>query len=185
VFEIGVDSTFGQPGRNQGFNTGVVLYRFDRMRKSEVYNSFLNREKVNFLVQKFGYQISLAEQDFFTNLNFIHPELFHILPCQFNKQVSIQYNRPPFEAVFDSYHYCDKKENIKIFHLNGCGPAPKDCGQTPGPDSKYYNKTGSQFLHMDMSVYWRTMVSIRTGDWHWQDSMYEAETNKYKFLSKL
>ena len=39
---------------------------------------------------RFGFQISLAEQDFFTNLGFIHPELFHILPCTFNKQESIQ-----------------------------------------------------------------------------------------------
>ena len=36
------------------------------------------------------YKISLAEQDFLTNLGFIHPELFHILPCTFNKQESIQ-----------------------------------------------------------------------------------------------
>ena len=42
--------------------------------------------------------------------------------------------------------------NIKIFHLNGCGPTPKDCGQTPGPDSKYHNDMRAQFIHMDMSV---------------------------------
>ena len=46
----------------------------------------------NFL-SRFGFQISLAEQDFFTNLGFIHPELFHILPCTFNKQESIQVSR--------------------------------------------------------------------------------------------
>jgi hypothetical protein len=36
------------------------------------------------------YQISLAEQDFFTNLGFTHPNLFQVLPCHFNAQISIQ-----------------------------------------------------------------------------------------------
>jgi hypothetical protein len=37
---------------DQGFNTGVVLYRFDRMRKNEIYNSYLNSIKVKELVDK-------------------------------------------------------------------------------------------------------------------------------------
>ena len=33
---------------------------------------------------------TLAEQDWMTNLGYSHPELIHILPCQFNAQTSIQ-----------------------------------------------------------------------------------------------
>jgi lipopolysaccharide biosynthesis glycosyltransferase len=36
----------------QGFNTGVVLYRLDRMRKNELYNSYLTSTKVKELVDK-------------------------------------------------------------------------------------------------------------------------------------
>ena len=36
----------------QGFNTGVVHYRLDRMRQSELYNSYLNKEKVTELVKR-------------------------------------------------------------------------------------------------------------------------------------
>jgi hypothetical protein len=35
---------------SQGFNTGVVLYRLDRMRKSKLYNSYLNSAKIKELV---------------------------------------------------------------------------------------------------------------------------------------
>jgi hypothetical protein len=36
------------------------------------------------------YPINLAEQDFFTNLGFVYPDLFKVLPCHFNAQTSIQ-----------------------------------------------------------------------------------------------
>jgi hypothetical protein len=43
----------------------------------------------------------LAEQDFFTNLGFTHPDLFQILPCHFNAQTSIQVcERNIFSDVF-------------------------------------------------------------------------------------
>jgi hypothetical protein len=41
------------------------------------------------------YPISLAEQDFFTNLGFTHPDLFQVLPCHFNAQYSIQVEEVP------------------------------------------------------------------------------------------
>lgn len=36
----------------QGLNTGVVLYRLDKMRENELYNSFLNKQKIDYLVKK-------------------------------------------------------------------------------------------------------------------------------------
>ena len=149
---INPDSPLGLPGKHQGFNTGVVLYRFDNMRKSKLYNSFLNPERVNELSKLYMYNMTLGDQDWFTNLGFSHPELFYILPCQFNAQTSIQYLRPPWESMFDKYHYCDEKKNMKIIHRNGCGPMPEQCGYTPEPDSEYWagGKSHMTDMYMDM-----------------------------------
>ena len=36
----------------QGLNTGVVLYRLDRMRDSDIYKKYLTAEGVQYLVDK-------------------------------------------------------------------------------------------------------------------------------------
>ena len=69
--------------RLQGLNTGVVLYRLDRMRQSLLYSSYLHPEALDDLmgrslnlvpqhklVDDFRYnlEMSLAEQDWFTAL---------------------------------------------------------------------------------------------------------------------
>lgn len=146
----------GSPGRYQGFNTGVVLYRLDRMRASSLYNSYLNSKQVTMLQEKFKYKISLAEQDFFTNLGYVHPEMFQVLPCQFNVQESIQYMTPPFEDIFDSYHYCCEKKDLKIAHINGCGPMLSLCKHQKIPGSRYYNISDDYefFIHTNMKVFW-------------------------------
>ena len=42
---------------------------------------------------------------------------------------------------------------FQIFHLNGCGPTPAQCGNTPDPSWKTYDiRNKSQFLHMDIEV---------------------------------
>ena len=38
-------------------------------------------------------------QDWFTNLAWDQPQLFHILPCVYNAQTNIQLLRPPWEEV--------------------------------------------------------------------------------------
>ena len=77
--------------------------------------------------------MTLAHQDWFTNLQWSQPSLFYILPCQFNTQTSVQYFRPPWEAEFESYHHCDNRSNILIIHRNGCGPHPAACGYKLSP----------------------------------------------------
>ena len=39
-------------------------------------------------------------QDWFTNVQLSHPELVHVLPCQYNRQTSIQWLRPPYEVRY-------------------------------------------------------------------------------------
>ena len=86
-------STLGDPGPTQGFNTGVVLYNLARMRESPEYNRLLSSEEVRRVMNKYGYTVSLGDQDWFTNIGFEAPHLFYRLPCQFNAQMSVQYWR--------------------------------------------------------------------------------------------
>ena len=55
-------------------------------------------------------------KDWFTNLYYSHPSLFHILPCYYNRQTSVQYLMPPFEDVFEDFHKCEPKSQVVIFH---------------------------------------------------------------------
>ena len=45
-----------------------------------------------------------------------HPEMFYILPCQFNSQTSVQYLKPPWEETFEEYHHCVDRTKIIIHH---------------------------------------------------------------------
>ena len=85
------DTEVGDPGpRSQGYNSGVVLYRLDRMRASAVYNKYITSKGVDKLMTSFMYKMFLAEQDWLTNLGWTRPDLFYNLPCEFNRQTSIR-----------------------------------------------------------------------------------------------
>ena len=144
-----VNSSLGLPGKMQGFNTGVVLYNLDSMRKSALYNWYVTAEGVDYLMNKYGYKMFLAEQDWMSNLGFSHPTLFYNLPCNFNRQTSIDYLRPPWLDLFHQYHMCDKPTNIKIFHRNGCGPTPKCCGHIFPSKGSTLND-----INIDMEEFW-------------------------------
>ena len=149
------NTSLGLPGKMQGFNTGVVLYRLDKMRESVLYNQHVTPEGVDQLMTKYMYTMFLAEQDWMTNLGFSYPHLFYHLPCQFNRQTSINYLQPPWVDIFHSYHYCDLPRNIKIFHRNGCGPTPKCCGHD-------YPSNGSQLhdINVDVEQFWLSVSNI-------------------------
>ena len=83
--KLNKDSKLGFAGRLQGFNTGVVLYNFAAMRRSALYNSYLTPSMITQLTNQCMYSFTLAEQDWFTSLGYIHPHLFYILPCKFNR----------------------------------------------------------------------------------------------------
>ena len=52
--------------------------------------------------------------------------------------------------MFDSYHYCAPRTQLKIVHRNGCGPVPQLCGYTPDPDSEYWR--GKKNFYVDLHV---------------------------------
>ena len=146
------DSPLGLPGDQQGLNTGVVLYHLENMRNNKEYQKSMEPDKVDELIQKYKYNMTLGDQDWFTNLAWEKPESFYILPCQFNAQTSIQYLKPPWEEVFDNYHFCDNKTNLKIVHRNGCGPLPQLCGITPDPNSPYWQDKKNFFVDMHVNI---------------------------------
>jgi len=126
---------FGTAGRFQGFNSGVVLYNFKRMRINKIFNRFLEPENLKWLLNKFEYQSILAEQDWMTNLGWLHPDLFYHLPCTYNAQTSLELMRNDTKHYFDEFHFCDYFRNLKIIHYNGCGSQPSDCGHKDPQDS--------------------------------------------------
>ena len=90
-------------------------------------------------------------QDWFTSLYYSHPGLFHVLPCRFNRQTSIQYLRPPVEEYFELFHACEPKSENVITHTNGCGPYPGACHIQP-ESANYtgtYWKTHSSYMEVN------------------------------------
>merc|ERR1719273_2923539 len=83
----------GEPGRFQGFNTGVVLYHLGNMRRSHLYNKYVSPQighiATSDLAEKYQYSSHLGDQCFFTLLGMEHPKLFYDLPCAYNYQLDL------------------------------------------------------------------------------------------------
>lgn len=117
-------SRVGEPPPNglTGFNSGVLLLDLDRMRKSKLYNSLLNEESLSRLTDEFAFKGHLGDQDFFTLLSMKYEELFHVLPCQWNRQLCQWWKDKGYKEVFDLYYRCDA--DVKIYHGNCNTPIP-------------------------------------------------------------
>ena len=168
-------SHLGLPGPQQGLNTGVVLFNLQSMRESQEYRDNLRPDRVDILIRKYGYNMTVGDQDWFTNLSWDHPDKFFILPCHYNAQTNIQQLTPPWEEVFDSYHYCDVKTRLKIVHRNGCGPIPQMCGNTPDPNSEYWRNKKNFYvdMHVNIEGLWEIMADIHRG---------QADFHMFKYL---
>ena len=154
------ETQLGLPGRYQGLNTGVVLFDLEKMRKSTQYNNYLTPDKVDDLFKTYHMKMTVGDQDWLTLLSFQQPNLFSILPCQFNTQTSLQYWSSD-KATFHSYHHCDVPNNINIYHCNGCGPRPEDCGSQPAPVAEY-----REYIHIFIQIilpynFWAFLANVR------------------------
>ena len=116
----------GEPPPNglTGFNSGVLLLDLDRMRKSSLYNSLLNRESLEHLTKEFEFKGHLGDQDFFTLLSMKYEELFHVLPCNWNRQLCQWWKDKGYQEIFDQYYNCEG--DVKIYHGNCNTPIPDD-----------------------------------------------------------
>lgn len=106
-----------------GFNSGVLLLDLDRMRKSKLYNSLLTAETVKSLTEKYMFKGHLGDQDFYSLISLDHEDLFHILPCTWNRQLCTWWKEHGYENVFDQYFQCEG--HINIYHGNCNTELPK------------------------------------------------------------
>jgi hypothetical protein len=58
------------PCRQQGLNTGVVLYDLARLRASTAWAAYLHHEEVFRLMAKYGFHVTLGDQDWLSNVSF-------------------------------------------------------------------------------------------------------------------
>ena len=119
------DTRVGNPPPDglTGFNSGVLLLDLDKMRKSKSYNSLLTAETVKALTEKFMFKGHLGDQDFYTLIALEHEELFHILPCNWNRQLCTWWREHGYKEVFDQFFSCDG--HINIYHGNCNTEIPK------------------------------------------------------------
>lgn len=122
VFQMFINKSKGTrvgdppPDGLTGFNSGVLLLDLDRLRKSEVYSSALNADFMKKMTEKYTFQENFDDQDFFTLLSLEHEDLFHILPCTWNRQLCTSWRNRGYDEVFDQYFSCDGY--INIYHGN-------------------------------------------------------------------
>ena len=62
--------------------------------------------------------------------------------------------------MFDSYHYCAPRTQLKIVHRNGCGPVPQLCGYTPDPDSEYWRGKKNFYVDLHVNIEVKQSLSI-------------------------
>lgn len=110
-----------------GLNSGVMLFNLERIRNSEFYGSLISEPMVQNLVKKYLFKGHLGDQDYFTILGYERPELVHMLPCQFNRQLCVWWRDHGYSDIFEQYFQCGG--NVKIYHGN--------CN-TPVPNTQYF-----------------------------------------------
>ncbi|XP_023345198.1 xyloside xylosyltransferase 1 isoform X2 [Eurytemora carolleeae] len=115
-------SSVGQPGKWQGFNTGVVIYNLKNIRESQLFNQLINPEFYKMATTKYFYG-GLGDQDLFTLMGWEYSELFYNLPCQYNYQTyrDIDYTQFSLELDVknDDPEYRNCKNQGKVIHVNG------------------------------------------------------------------
>lgn len=116
----------GDPPPNgiTGFNSGVVLFNLENMRKSSLYNHILQGEEIKRLTEKYSFRGHLGDQDFFTLLSFEYPGMFYTIPCSWNRQLCTYWKDNGYADVWDQYFNCTGP--IHVYHGNCRTPIPVD-----------------------------------------------------------
>ena len=99
-----------------GFNSGVLLMDLHKMRESVIYNSLLKSDKIDTICKKYFFSGHLGDQDFYTVVSFQFKHLFHVIPCNWNRQLCQWWRYHGYRDVFEDYFKCDLQ--IKLFHGN-------------------------------------------------------------------
>ena len=72
--------------------------------------------KLEETISQYSFQGHLGDQDLYTLMYFDHPEIFHVLPCEWNRQLCEWWRSHGYAAVFDQFFACEAKP--KIIHGN-------------------------------------------------------------------
>lgn len=118
---------FGEPrhkGGYPGYNSGIVLLNLERLRKSHVYNEFINKDSVDDMTKKYHFKGHLGDQDFYTLLGMERPELIHMIDCGWNRQLCTWWRDRGYTDVFANYSECHSE--TKLWHGNCNTPIPDD-----------------------------------------------------------
>lgn len=108
------------PDGMTGYGGGLTMIHLANMRRSERYKKILFYNEIKKYAEKYQFQGTRAQQDFFVLLDAEHhEELFYVVPCQWNRQLSRGLSR---EVDFDKYHNCPKP--IHAYHGNGMARMP-------------------------------------------------------------
>lgn len=107
-----------------GFNSGVLLLDLAKIRKADDYLRLISVSLLEELVHKYSFKGHLGDQDFYTLLSTEYSQFFHILPCNWNRQLCTWWKDHGYKDVFDEYYRCDG--DIKIYHGNCNTPIPED-----------------------------------------------------------
>ncbi|XP_012252782.2 xyloside xylosyltransferase 1 [Athalia rosae] len=116
---------YGEPaylGGFPGFNSGVVLFNFERLRESPEYDSILSKDNVDHVTEKYYFKGHLGDQDFYTILGMERPELIHKVDCGWNRQLCTWWGEHGYADVFANYSRCDS--DVKLWHGNCNTPIP-------------------------------------------------------------
>eukprot|EP01134_Creolimax_fragrantissima_P008433 CFRG8433T1 len=108
-----------------GYNSGVMLMRLDRLRELTVWKDMLEGNTVKTLADIFQFRGHHGDQDLYTLLGSIHPELFYILPCNWNKQLCTWWRDVGGykDPIFGYYYECEGY--LHVVHGN-CNTAIPD-----------------------------------------------------------
>jgi len=112
-------TTVGDPPATgfPGFNSGVLLLNLDHLRRSATYNALFNSDTMQGLAQSYQFRGHLGDQDFYSLLYTLHPELFAVLSCGYNRQLCTWWQQHHvYSSVFEAYHRCD--EHVLVWHAN-------------------------------------------------------------------
>ncbi|XP_063222681.1 xyloside xylosyltransferase 1 isoform X4 [Bacillus rossius redtenbacheri] len=119
------NTRFGEPFSKGGFpgiNSGVMLLHLDHMRNSQKYNELLKPASVDELAAKYHFQGHLGDQDFYTLLAMEHPEMIHLLPCGWNRQLCTWWRDHGYQEVFTAFFRC--ADTVRLYHGNCNTPMP-------------------------------------------------------------
>eukprot|EP00045_Choanoeca_perplexa_P001744 m.21437 g.21437 ORF g.21437 m.21437 type:complete len:350 (+) comp11141_c0_seq1:109-1158(+) len=113
------NTTLGSPPASgfPGFNSGVLLIHLDHLRHNTDYAALFTASTMHELATAYHFQGHLGDQDFYTLLYVLHPELFAILPCGYNRQLCTWWQKHPvYTDVFEAYHHCG--DSVLVWHAN-------------------------------------------------------------------